>query len=823
MMEALLGDVRYGIRSLLKRPGFTSIALITLALGIGANTTIFSVVNSVLLRPLPYQQPERLVQINDSLPSAGYPQAGLTQMEFVRLRNESQSFTHVGAYQSGTLTLTGAGEPERVRITAVSDNFFALLGVSPQLGRVFVAGEDEQSRSNVAMLSHDFWQNHFAGNTSVINQAVTIGSTSMTIIGVLPSGFESPADLQNGARAQVIIPLGLNLASPNLGSHGINTIGRLRDSVGSSQAASETSLIINRVVNENPTYYPSDGTFHSYLTPLHESLVGNVRQALLVLLGAVGLVLLIACANVANLLLARGEARQKEISIRAALGAGRWRIIRQLLVESFILAFIGGGLGLMLAWSSLDLLLALNPGNIPRLERIGLEPRVLTFTLGLSFFTAFIFGLMPAIHIAKTDLHSTLKASGRTASSARGRLGKFLVVSEVALAMLLMVGAGLLIVSFRRLGNVDTGLRTDHLLTMRLSLPALAYQKSQQITAFYDRVLDQTRSLPGVEAVAVSDALPLSGNDNDTMMEVENRPFDEKGLAASTDFRVVTPDYFRVIGAHLRRGRIFSESDREDAPLVALINESIARAHWPNEDPIGKRIRLLDAPPAKATTSFMTIVGVVANAKNRGLAAEIRQEIYVPLRQHGASIAGLGLRRGGNLIVRTSVDPLSVVNAVKEQVRAADSNVPIANVQTMEQVIQSGVVQQRFYTIMLGIFAFVALALGAVGIYGVISFSVGQRTKEIGIRMALGAGRPHILLLVIRNGLGLTLTGIVLGVAGALALTRVLVSLLFEVSATDPLIFAVVALVLVSAALLACYIPGRRAMKVDPLVALRYE
>jgi putative ABC transport system permease protein len=744
-------------------------------------------------------------------------------MEFVRLRNENQSFTNVGAYQSGTLTLTGAGEPERVRVTAVSDNFFSLLGVNPQLGRAFVAGEDEQSRSNVAMLSHEFWQNHFAANSNVLNQAVTIGGTSTTIIGVLPPGFESPADLQNGTHAQVVIPLGLNLASLNLGSHGVNTIGRLRDGVSSSQAASETSLIINRVVKENATYYPSDGSFHSYLRPLHESIVGDVRLALLVLLGAVGLVLLIACANVANLLLARGEARQKEISIRAALGASRWRIIRQLLLESFILAVIGGVAGLLLAWSSLDLLVALSPGNIPRLERIGLEPRVLIFTLGLSFITAFIFGLMPALHAAKTDLHSTLKATGRTATSTRGRLGQFLVVTEVALAMLLMVGAGLLIKSFRRLEHVDTGLRTDHVLTMRFSLPASAYQKSQQIVSFYDRVLDQTKSLPGVEAVAVTDALPLSGNDNDTMMEIENRPFDEKGLAMSTDFRVVTPDYFRVIGAQLRRGRIFSETDHEGAPLVALINESIARNHWPNEDPIGKRIRLLDAPPAKATTSFMTIVGVVANTKNRGLAAETRQEIYVPLRQHGASIAALGLRRGANLTVRTSVEPLSVASAVKEQVWTVDRNVPIANVQTMEQVIQAGVVQQRFYTIMLGIFALVALALGAIGIYGVISFSVGQRTKEIGIRMALGARGLDILRLVIRNGLGLTLIGIVLGIAGALALTRVLATLLFEVSTTDPFTFAAVALVLVSAALLACYIPGRRATKVDPLVALRYE
>ncbi|HVS81353.1 MAG TPA: ABC transporter permease [Pyrinomonadaceae bacterium] len=822
-METLINDIRYGIRSLLKRPGFTAVALITLALGIGANTTIFSVVNSVLLRPLPYSQPDQLLQVNDSLASAGFPQAGLTQMEFVRLRTESKSFAHVGAFQSGTLTLTGAGEPERVRVTRVSDNLFTLLGINPELGRAFIPGEDEQSRSNVVMLSHDFWQSHFAANPNVLNQAVTLGGTSMNIVGVLPAGFQSPADLQNGVGAQLVTPLGLNLASLNLGSHGVNTIARLRAGVSPSQAASETNLIIGRVVKEDPTYYPTDGSFHSFLTPLHESIVGSVRLALLVLLGAVGLVLLIACANVANLLLARGETRQKEISIRVALGATRWRIIRQLLAESFILALIGGSAGLMLAWSSLDLLLKLNPGNIPRLEHIGLEPRVLVFTLMLSLVTAFIFGLAPALRSAKSDLHSTLKATGRSSSATRGWLGQVLVVSEVALAMLLLVGAGLLIKSFRRLERVDTGLRTDHVLTMRLSLGASAYQKSPQIIGFYDRVLEQVRYVPGVEAAAITDNLPLSGNDSDTMMEIEGRPFDVKGLQVSTDFRVVTPDYFRVIGAQLSRGRTFSEADQEGVPLVALVNETIARNHWPNEDPIGKHLRLLDAPPAQATTSFMTIVGVVANAKNRGLAAETRQEIYVPLKQHGTSIAGLGLRRSTNLTVRTSVDPLSLATSVKEKVWSVDRNVPIANVQTMDQLVQAGVVQQRFYTIMLGIFASVALALGAIGIYGVISFSVGQRTKEIGIRMALGARGLDILRLVFRDGLGLTLIGIALGLAGALALTRVLTSLLFEVSTTDPLTFTLVALMLLSVALLACYVPARRATRVDPLVALRYE
>jgi putative ABC transport system permease protein len=821
IMETLLRDIRFGIRSLLKRPGFAAVTVLTLALGIGANATIFSVVNSVLLRPLPYQQADRLVQVNGSLPA--FPQMGLSQMEFVRLRNESKSFAQVGAYQSGTLTLTGSGEPERVRITGVSDNFFTLLGVKPQIGRAFIQGEDEQSRSNVAMLTHEFWRSHFAANPNVLDQAITLGGNSLNIIGVLPAEFQSPADLQNGVDAQVIVPLGLNMASLNLGSHGLNTVARLRDGVSASAAASETNLIIGRVVTENPSYYPTDGSFHTYTTSLHEAIVGNVRLALLVLLGAVAFVLLIACANVANLLLARGEARQKEISIRAALGASRGRIIRQLLAESLLLALIGGAAGLMLAWSGLGLLVALNPGNIPRLEQISLEPRVLLFTLGLSLATAFVFGLAPAFHSAKSDLHSTLKAAGRSSTAMRGRLGPFLVVSELALAMLLLVGAGLLMKSFWRLEHVNTGLRVDNVLTMRLSLPPSAYKQSQQVVAFYDRVLESVKAVPGVEAAAVTGSLPLSGNDSDTMMEIEGRPFDAEGMRMSTDYRVVTSDYFRVIGAPLLRGRAFSESDQEGKPLVALVNEAIARNHWPNEDPVGKRIRLLDAPPAQATTSFMTIVGVVANAKNRGLAEDTRQEIYVPFSQHGTSIAGLGLQRSTNLTVRTSVVPLSVAAAVKEKVWAVDRNVPIANVQTMEQLVQSGVLQQRFYTILLGIFAFVAVSLGAIGIYGVISFAVGQRTQEFGIRMALGARGIDILRLVLRSGLAFTLIGIGLGLAGAVALTRVMSSLLFQVSATDPFTFGLVALVLAGVAVLACYIPARRATKVDPLVALRYE
>ena len=822
-METLFTDIRYGLRTLLKRPGFAAIAVLTLALGIGANTTIFSVVNSVLLRPLPYQHSEQLYGVYDSLASAGFSQAGLTQLEYVRLRNESTAFAQVGAYQSGTLTLTGTGEPERVPIAAASGNFFTLLGTNAQLGRAFRPEEDEQGRANVAMLTHSFWQSHFAANPNVLNQALTLGGTSYSIVGVLPPGFQSPADLQNGVQAQIVIPLGLNLANLNQGSHGVNTIGRLRDGVSNSQAADEMNLIIGRIVKENQSYYPADGSFHSYLTPLHEAIVGNVRRALLILLGAVGFVLLIACANVANLLLARSEARRKEISVRAALGASRSRLIRQFFVESMILALVGGGAGLLLARSGLDLLIALDPGNIPRLDQIALEPRVLLFTFVLSLATAVIFGLAPALHATKSDLHSVLKATGRTSSHTRARLGQVLIVTEVALAMLLLIGAGLLIRSFWRLERVNTGLNTDHVLTMRLSLPASAYQKSQQIVAFYNRLLDEVKALPGVQAAAVTDALPLSGNNDDTMMQIDGVPFDTSGLAMSTDYRVVTPDYFRVMGVRLESGRLFSDADQEGAPLVALVNESLANSHWPHQNPVGKRVRLLDAPPEKATTAYMTIVGVVADAKNRALTAETRQEMYVPMLQHGASISNLGLRRGVNLALRTSVDPPGLTNTVREKVWSLDRNVPIANVQTMDQLVQSAVVQPRFNLILLGIFAFVALALGAIGIYGVISFSVGQRTHEIGIRMALGARAIDILRLVIRHGLTLALIGVAIGLGGAFALTRLMTSLLFGVTPTDAATFITVPIVLSAVALIACYVPARRATKVDPLVALRYE
>ncbi|MGH9970963.1 MAG: FtsX-like permease family protein [Pyrinomonadaceae bacterium] len=600
-METLFRDIHYGVRNLLKRPGFTAVAVITLALGIGANTTIFSVVNSVLLRPLPYQRPQELVQVNDSLASAGFSQAGLTQMEFVRLRNENKSFVEVGAYQSGTLTLTGAGEPERVRVTVVSDNFFSLLGINPRLGRTFLSGEDEQSRANVAMLAYDFWQTHFGANPNVINQTVTLGGNSLNIIGVLPEAFQSPADLQNGVSAQLVTPLGLNYASLNLGSHGVNTIGRLRPGVTASQAAAETNLIIGRVVKENPTYYPADGSFRSYLTPLQESIVGNVRLALLALLGAVGFVLLIACANVANLLLARGETRQKEISIRTALGASRWRVIRQLLAESLILALIGGGAGLTLAGTSLDLLVALNPGNIPRLEQIGLEPRVLLFTLALSLSTALIFGLI--------------------------------------------------------------------------------------------------------------------------------------------------------------------------------------------------------------------IIGIVGDIRHRALESQPFAAMYMPTYATGWM----------NVVIRTKGDPANLTAAVRKEVQAIDPDQPVAAVKTMERWVDSAVAGPRYRTALLGLFAGLALVLASTGIYGVMSYSVTQRTHEIGVRMALGARRFDVLKLVVRQGMTLVVLGVALGLVGAFALTRVMASLLYGVTAKDPVTFIAVATLLALVALIACYIPARRATKVDPLVALRYE
>jgi putative ABC transport system permease protein len=821
-MERLIYDLRFAARVLRRRPGFTIVAVITLALGIGANTAIFSVVNAVLLRPLPYTEPDRLVMAYDSFPD--FPRDGLSEFEYMTLRNGSKSFKDISISNGASLTLTGSGEPERVQAAVVSSNYFDMLGVSVAVGRGFAPDEDLTGKNNTVILSNAFWKRRFSGEAQAVGQPIRLNDRDYTIAGVLPSDFRSPIELQFGTSAGVWLGYGFDPGNLNRGSHGLITIARLQDGVAIDRAQQELKTIIGSVVADNSSYYPKDGSFSSYLVPLHDALVGDVRPALMVLLCAVATVLLIACANVANLLLARGEARQKEIAVRTAIGARRWHIMRQLLAESLVLAVAGGALGLLLARWGLDALTAISPGNIPRIDEIGLDSRVGLFTLAVSLMTGVIFGLAPAFQASKTDLNSALKEGGRASGDAsRGRLRQTLVVVEVAMALVLLTGAGLLLRSFWRLQRVATGFGAEHVLTMRLSPLASSYQNNDQVSAMYERLMQDVKSLPGVQSAAVTDRIPMGGGNGDTIMQIDGRPFELETARYNTDFRVVSPEYFEAMRIRLIAGRYFSESDKPGAGKVAIINETLARRQWPDQDPIGKRLRLLDAPPERATSEYMEIVGTVADAKNRSLTGETRQDVYVPLRQQAVSMGGLGPSVSMGLVVRTAVEPASLTNAIREKISSIDRNIPITQVRTMEQVLANAVVQPRFNTIVLGAFAAAALCLGAIGIYGVVSYSMARRTREIGLRMALGAQTRDVLSLVLREGMSVVLVGVAIGLAGALALSRVMTGLLFGVTATDPWTFVAIPLTLIAVALAACWIPARRAVRVDPMVALRYE
>jgi len=822
MIADLWQDLRYGARMLRKNPGFTLIAVLILSLGIGANTAIFSVVNAVLLRPLPYSQPERLVFFYDSAPGFGIQKLGLFEAEFLRLREQARALERVSLYTSTTLTLTGVGEPERLSAGTASGDLFAALGVPLALGRSFKLEEEPRGQGNVVILSHGFWQRKFAGRPDIISQALMLDGRSYTVIGVLPQSFKSPPELQADRAVELWVPPGYNPAGPCC-SHGLNVVARLREGQTLEQARAETATIMAGVKKDYPEGFPKDGSKQTIIKPLQQELIGDLRLALWVLLAAVLFVLLIACANVANLLLARSETRVSEIAIRTALGAGRARLVRQLLAESLLLAVSGGGLGLLLAWWGLGSLPTLGAEKIPRLQEITLDARVFGFTLALSLLTGVVFGLAPALQAIKFDLHTALKEGGRTSASPKGRsrLRNVLVVAEMALSLVLLLGAGLLIRSFWRLQQVDTGFRAEQLLTMRLFPPASTYPNDQQVAAFYENLLGRVRSLPGVKGAAVADSVPLSISGG-TVMQTEGQPFEQSALN-SAGWRVVSPDYFRTLGVRLLRGRFLEDADQERSPAVAVINETLARAHWPNEDPLGRRLRLLNRAPERATTVFLTVVGVVADVKNDGLTGAARQEVYVPLRQREAAIDGMGFTQQMSLVMRTSVEPLNLGNAIRQEVWALDRSVPITNVRTMEQILATATVQPRFNTILLGIFAAVALILAAVGIYGVLSYSVTQRTHELGIRVALGARPGDVLRLVVRQGMLLTLLGVVIGLAASLALTRLLTGLLYEVSATDPATFVLIALLLTGVAFVACWIPARRATKVDPMIALRHE
>jgi putative ABC transport system permease protein len=803
-----------------KSPGLTAVAVLALALGVGANTAIFSVVNAVLLRPLPYKDPDRLVVLWGNNLKQGRGQLPVSFPNFLDWKNQNRVFEDMASYAYNQFVITGRQEPERVRGVFVSTGFFPVLGVRPSLGRT---SRPEEEREYLAVLSHALWQRRFGSDPSIIGQVITLNGKGYTVIGVMPPDFQfpprDPRFQPTGTGAELWVTLSsLFTPSPNLGDwigsrslRGNRVIGQLKPGVTIQQAQAEMDTIAGRLEQAYPDANAGVGVT---LVPLHEQLVGHIRAALLVFLGAVGFVLLIACANVANLLLARTATREKEMALRAALGASRLRLVRQLLTESTLLALLGGALGLLLALWGVDLLVHLDTGNIPRANEIGIDGRVLSFTLAISLLTGMIFGLAPALQASKLNLNETLKEGGRSsAGSWRGRRVRgLLVVSEIALTLVLLIGAGLMIKSFRRLLETPPGFNPQNVLTMQIQVSSFQHSQPPQWVAFYRQVLERVAALPGVQSVGTCDSLPPRIFQRGNSFAIEGHPSPGPGQSPIAQLFTISPDYFRALNVPLLKGRYFTEADTAAAPGVAIINETIARRFFPNEDPVGRRLKLGNP---ESQSPRLTIVGVVGDVKYSGLDADTEAGLYIPYLQNPVP--------GMYLMVRTASYPLSLAAAVRGQVLAVDKDQPVANIKTMEQVLAESVAQRRLNTLLLGLFAAVALSLAMVGIYGVVSYSVSQRTHEIGIRMALGAQTGDVLRLVVRQGLQPVLIGMAIGLTGALALTRLLSSLLYGVSATDPATFVVISLLLTAVALLACYIPARRATKVDPMIALRYE
>jgi putative ABC transport system permease protein len=805
-MHSFWQDLRYGARMLLKNPGFTLIAVLTLALGIGANTAIFSVINGVLLGSLPYPHPEQLAMVWCDNKRQGIPDDITSYPNFVDWRDRNKTFQGMAGVTDDTYNLTGRGEPEEIRAASVSPNFFQLLGVNPVRGRGFTAEEEQPGRDRVAILSHSLWQRHFGADPDILNKTILLSGEPNVVVGIMPPGFQfpektelwkplAPDERMRGARSAFWLPI----------------VGRFKPGVTRAQAQADLEVITTQIQQQ----FPDMAGYGVNVVPVLEQSVGFIRRALMILFVAVLFVLLIACANVANLLLARAAVRQREVSIRAAMGAGRRRIVRQLMTESMLLAVLGGALGVLLAWWGVKLLIGLSPADIPRLENIRLDGRVLLFTMGLSLLTGLIFGLAPALQTSQLNLSETLKEGGRTGGGGAGgrraqRIRGAFIVAEVALTLALLVGAGLLVRSFWRLQQVDPGFRPDHLLTMRLSLSGSNYATGAQAVSFFERLQGRLAALPGVVSASATTGVMLPKLANSAGFTIEGRPRDpnEQGLELPID--TVQPNYFQTMGVQLLKGRTFTSQDTRESPRVTIVNETFARRYFPDEDPIGKRFTFGRPGP---NTRWITIVGVVRDTKRQGVEQPIRIESWMPLAQRPSGSM--------ELLLRTTGDPLLLSNAVREAVWSIDRDLPIPIIRTMEQVMSERVAQRRLNMLLLGLFALVALILAAVGIYGVMSYTVTQRTHEIGIRMALGAQSGDVIGLVLKQGIALTLVGVAFGLIATFMLTRLMASLLFGVSARDPITFAAIAALLTGVALLACWIPARRATEVDPMVALR--
>ena len=804
LIENILRDISYSVRVLLKNHAFTIVVILTLALGIGANTAIFSFANGILLRPLPYPQSDRLAVLDETALKRGVDSMSVSFPNFLDWREQNKVFEDIAIY-SGTnrFSLTGAGEPVELRGSYISQGLFEVLRVSPILGRTFTTNEDRPDEDAVVILGYDLWQRNFGGDPQIVGRKIMISNRPRTIVGVMPRGFKFPEV------SELWAPLALTTKTFTRTDHGLNAIARLKDGVSFTEAQTEMNTIATRIEQQNPVTNEGLGV---KVTSLHQNLTGDYRQALLILLGVVGCVLLVACVNVANLQLARATARQKEFALRAALGAGRWRIMRQLLIESLLLATVGGALGFALSLWALNLLLHAIPIKLPFWMNFGIDLRVLGFTAAITLLTGFIFGAIPALQTSRVDLNDTLKEGGRGSAGVRAGARSLLVVTEIALSLILLVGAGLMIQSLLRLRRVNIGLDAKNVLTATVIVPRAKYAEGEQRATFFKQLVERVRSLPGVHAASATATLPLSGGNWGRSLTVEGYPVLPVGQAPMIQHTVVTPGYFRTMGIPLLAGRDFTDADTKGTPDVTIVDERLAREYWPNDTPIGKRIRF---GPPEDNEPWHIVIGVVSAVRHQRMQEETRESVYLP----HAKMPVNGL----SLVARTSSDPRDFVAAIRREVAQLDPDLPVSGVATMEEVVAESIWQPRLYATLFSVFASGALILALIGIYGVMAFLVQTRTHEIGIRMALGATARDVFKLVVGRGMKLTAVGVAVGVGGAIALTRLMHSLLFNTSATDPITFILISVLLSLAAFLACYIPARRAAKVDPLVALRYE
>ena len=821
-LETLTQDIRFALRILRKNPGFVAIAVLTLALGIGASTAVFSLVNAVLLKPLPYPNSGQIVFPWRQAPpglNLGYNDLPWGRIEFLFLSRESQTFQALGAFKSDSFNLTGSGDPARLDGLRASAGFFPALGVSPLLGRTFTADEDQPGHEHSVVLGYQLWRDRFGGDPAILGRSLELNGDAYTVLGVMPAGFvfpraqEMPGSFTFAREVQLWIPLALSRGAliPAEPSE-LAVVGRLKAGIAVAQGQAEMDVLGQRLQAQFPQ---AKGWFTSRVTPMARQLAGETRRPLLLILGAVGIVLLIACSNVASLLLTRSLGRKREFTLRAALGADKRRLIRQLLTESLLLASFGGLLGTLLTAAAIHFMKILGPASIPRLGETTLDFRVLGFALGVSLFSGVCFGLAPAIAGTRENLIESLKEGGPRSgeSQATTKLRNALLVSEVALAFVLVIAAGLLAQTFFHLLSVDPGFHPAHVLTFELSLPASKYTNQDQIVGLYQSALQKLRALPGVESAGITETVPMGGATESTALRIPAHPAADPNDRPYSNYTMASPGYFVAVGTPLLRGRDFLESDTADSMPVTIINSAMAKKYWPGEDPIGKQVG-----PLSRLYPVATVIGIVADTKRLSLREEPPPEMYVPYTQKvWPSLLTM------DVVLRTKVDPVSAAAAARETIHSVDPDLPLANIATLETLVDGSMTQQRFAMFVLGAFGALALLLASIGMYGVISYSTMQRTQEIGIRMALGAQRRSVVAMVLGHGGRLASLGIAIGLIAALAMGHTMASFLYGVRPTDPLTLAAVSLLLLTVALVACYVPARRAMRTDPVIALRYE